>query len=611
MPISDSVPFIQMVCVVVPLLATLAGFLMSLGEAAYYRIVTECGAPSLQSFALRFVIVGFVVFGVMVASFRFGIALQTIVVVLFALCAVGAIVIIVTLRSEIAAPELIVALLDIVCLIVVGVVLVEEGQPLCGLLSADESKGDYVNLVWAAVCFALACGLMYEAGFFLARLRRIYLVDESREWIVLALCSGGMAFARRIERIEDGCCFVSEDLRFASIESFSSCTWQKLRRVVLRPTTTLIVKGSLRVRIHSGGERLIRRSGVGMAKPHQIEALRKNGFREQSSTQALGNLLHVNTAGPGGMVLLLRAHAKGIPVVVTAHNIADLLPGTFRCLQSRPVVAAYRWWLTLFYNKADVVIAPTEYVKKTLSRDGVKAKIQVISNGVDVDGMLANERDALAALRLIDARSEFERIVPTESKVVLAVGMQIPRKGFIEFIELAKRMPEYQFVWAGKTARIVRPHVVQKAIRDAENVSNVHLVGYVENDALCGLYGLASAVLFLSWEETEGLVALESLASKTPLVVSDIPAFGEWLKDGENCWMVSTNGFSRSSSKRTTEKALDSAMEAIKDAVETGEGVRTEKGFWIAQQRDLSVVGKELSDLYAKLRAEKGQSASK
>lgn len=75
--------------------------------------------------------------------------------------------------------------------------------------------------------------------------------------------------------------------------------------------------------------------------------------------------------------------------------------------------------------------------------------------------------------------------------------------------------------------------------------------------------------------------------------------------------MVSTDGFSRSSSARTTEKALNSAMEAIKDAVETGKGARTEKGFRIAQQRDLSVVGKDLSSLYAKLWAEKGQGTSK
>ncbi len=34
-------------------------------------------------------------------------------------------------------------------------------------------------------------------------------------------------------------------------------------------------------------------------------------------------------------------------------------------------------------------------------------------------------------------------------KIIMSAGLIIKRKGILDFIELAKRMPEYQFIWFG------------------------------------------------------------------------------------------------------------------------------------------------------------------
>ncbi|MHA2310838.1 MAG: glycosyltransferase family 4 protein [Candidatus Thorarchaeota archaeon] len=59
--------------------------------------------------------------------------------------------------------------------------------------------------------------------------------------------------------------------------------------------------------------------------------------------------------------------------------------------------------------------------------------------------------------------------------------------------------------------------------RFANSRANVHYLGYVPDDELVKLYRNASLFLMPSRRETFGLVAMEAMASGTPVVVTDIP----------------------------------------------------------------------------------------
>lgn len=116
-----------------------------------------------------------------------------------------------------------------------------------------------------------------------------------------------------------------------------------------------------------------------------------------------------------------------------------------------------------------------------------------------------------------------------EQKVVISIGHYIKRKGITDFFKVAKTMPEVTFIWFGATAKKLLTEEIKQAIEHVP--SNVILAGFVESEeirnACCG----ADAFLFMSHEETEGIVVLEALACGIPVLLRDIPVYEEWLED--------------------------------------------------------------------------------
>ena len=65
--------------------------------------------------------------------------------------------------------------------------------------------------------------------------------------------------------------------------------------------------------------------------------------------------------------------------------------------------------------------------------------------------------------------------------------------------------------------------------------------GYIAGDIIEGAFANADVFFFPTYEETEGIVVLEALASKCPLLIRDIPIYEEWLTHGVNCHKGKTN----------------------------------------------------------------------
>lgn len=422
----DETVMLQVVLTAVPLVSTLAGFLISLGEAAYYRIMTELGAPSLQSFALRFVVIGFLTFMLIYFAFCFS-AASLILLVMAIVCILAAVPILYSLRKEIAVPEFLLVLVTMLVLLIASLYLGSSGDPLSYSMAEEKSVKVHLSLTWMVLYFVLSCGLFYESGFYLARLRKIYLVDNAFSKIVLTTCAGGNAFVRSIDFIDEDCCYTAQDFTFVLSSDLGACKWKKFSKVVMRPELDVIDCGLKKVLFHSGGQSFIYRSGVGKAKHLQIKSLECVRGKETKIIGHREDVLHINTAGIGGYVLMARSHKRGIPVVTTAHNLAEILPGTFKFLQSSFAVGIYKWWLKKFYSFADVVIAPTNYVSKKLSQEyGVTSSMEIISNGVDIKAFESvSDACKIKALKHIFADRYFDLCSGISSRhpIVLAVGM--------------------------------------------------------------------------------------------------------------------------------------------------------------------------------------------
>ena len=186
----------------------------------------------------------------------------------------------------------------------------------------------------------------------------------------------------------------------------------------------------------------------------------------------------------------------------------------------------FRRWIKLCYGLGDIIITPTPYSKALLQSYGLQKPVYALSNGVDTDFFAPSSQ----------ARRRFREKyqLAGAQKAVLSVGHFIQRKGILDFIALAKRMPGVRFFWFGFTNPSLIPRQVQQAIAAAPE--NLIFPGYVSRDELRDAYCGCDLFDFLSYEETEGIVVLEALACGIPTIVRDIPVYADWLQTGKNVY---------------------------------------------------------------------------
>jgi glycogen synthase len=167
-------------------------------------------------------------------------------------------------------------------------------------------------------------------------------------------------------------------------------------------------------------------------------------------------------------------------------------------------------------GRADRVIACSEFmaghIADVLSAD--ESRISVIPNGVDPADLAAPEAEPLRRLR--------RRFAGPDQPLVLMVGRLVYEKGFQVGLDalsrLIRRRPGLRFVIAG--AGIYEAELRAQASRLGLD-RHGRFVGWVGDDLLGSLYGVADVCLVPSIYEPAGLVALEAMTCGCPCVVAD------------------------------------------------------------------------------------------
>ena len=295
------------------------------------------------------------------------------------------------------------------------------------------------------------------------------------------------------------------------------------------------------------------RSGIGTSVDHQRQALADAGVDFHTSpwqggapTRALASaasgggllrgydVLHCNMMGPASAALVTHAKRRDRPVVLHTHVTSEDFRGSFR--GSNAVAPALRRYLRWYYSRADLVLCPSQYTKRTLEDYPIDAPIRPLSNGVDVDALEGYE----------DLRGEYRERFDLSGMVVFAVGNVFERKGLSTFCQLAERT-DYDFAWFGpyddgpQASRAVR-----KWTRGPPE--NVTFTGWV--DDIRGAYAAGDVYLFPTKTENQGIAVLEAMACGKAVVLSDIPVFREFYEDGHDCLICSTEGEYREALER-------------------------------------------------------------
>ncbi len=214
-----------------------------------------------------------------------------------------------------------------------------------------------------------------------------------------------------------------------------------------------------------------------------------------------------------------------LPMVATVHATErGRGRGSLSGAQSH-AINDIEWELTF---EAWRVIVCTEYMRYELGAyfQTPADKIDVIPNGVNTEAF-----DALEGVDLSEFRSQYA--LP-EEKIVLHVGRIVYEKGIETLIRsvpiVLAQVPEAKFIIAGRGPEL---EAMRALVASMHLEHKVLMLGYVSTEDRNRLFKVADCAVFPSLYEPFGIVALEGMAARVPVVVSEVGGLKEVVRHGE------------------------------------------------------------------------------
>lgn len=208
-------------------------------------------------------------------------------------------------------------------------------------------------------------------------------------------------------------------------------------------------------------------------------------------------------------------HAFRVPLVTTIHATEyGRNYGLHNNMQRH--ISDVEWWSIYESWK---VICCSKYMNGELKYvfQVPEDKLSIIPNGVDIEGFRIKNNKF--------SRSDY---ASPDEQLVLYVGRLVREKGVQVLIDaiphILKYRPSTKFVIAGKG-----PH--ESSLRSqaaATGVANrIYFTGYVNDSLRNSLYSWADAAVIPSLYEPFGIVALEAMAARAPVIISDTGGLSE------------------------------------------------------------------------------------
>lgn len=276
------------------------------------------------------------------------------------------------------------------------------------------------------------------------------------------------------------------------------------------------------------------------------------------------DVVHVHHPFLSGRLALRYCRPQGIPIVFTNHTRYDLYARAYLPMLPDQIGTTFlQAYLPSFCREVDLVIAPSEGLRRVLRELEVEAPVEVIPNGVDLTPFRGE----------VEPVSREQLVVPDDHVVLIYTGRLGPEKNLTfllrAFAGAQSAWPEASLVLVGGGSE--RDNL-QDIARRAGLEKHVVFTGSVEYEQIPNYLAAADAFVTASVTEVHPLSVIEAMASGLPVVGIESPGVGDIIQNGHN-GLLSAHDLAAFTAKltrmvadrETRQRLTDNARESAED----------------------------------------------
>ena len=254
-------------------------------------------------------------------------------------------------------------------------------------------------------------------------------------------------------------------------------------------------------------------------------------IRVRVNARTVGDVTHIHTVNPEFFLQLPLIKAKGI-AVGSVHFLPETMDQSLHIPRLfRKVFYSY---LIQFYKSMDHLVTVNPCFIPKLAAYGIDPeKVTYIPNYVS-----AKRFSRVDEQRKKELRREWG--LDPERFTVVCAGQLQTRKGVMEFAQIAERLPQMQFVWAGNFAF----GNMSDGHRELEQLlqnhpKNLLFTGLVDREKMPQIYQMGDVMLLPSFDELFPMTVLEAMSCGLPILLRDLDLYrvildGYYLKAQDN-----------------------------------------------------------------------------